>query len=92
VTSRTVRPDPQVVFRRLGDRMVLVHLHTNQIFELNETAARLWELLSQDGDVTAAEFRLTEEYEVDPGQLRAEVEATLALLTRERMILEVDGV
>lgn len=72
--------------------MVLVHLHTNQIFELNETAARLWELLSEDGDVAAAESRLTEEYEVDPGQLRTEVEATIALLTTEKMIVEAGGV
>ena len=71
--------------------MVLVHLHTNEILELNETAARLWELLSQDGNVAAAESRLAEEYEVDPGQLRTEVEATLALLTTERMIDEVGG-
>jgi hypothetical protein len=92
VTSRIVRPDPQVVFRRLGDRMVLVHLHTNQIFELNETAARLWELLSEDGDVAVAESRLSEEYEVDPDQLRSEVETTLALLTTERMIAEVGSV
>lgn len=89
MTARIVRPDPQVVFRRLGDRMVLVHLHSNQILELNETAARLWELLSQDGDVATAETRLSEEYDVDPGQLRTEIETTLALLTTERMIAEV---
>jgi hypothetical protein len=90
MSVRTVRVDPQVVFRRLGDQMVLVHLGTNQIFELNETAARLWELLTPDGDVAAVESRLVEEFEVDPAQLRSEIDETLALLKSERLI-EVDG-
>jgi hypothetical protein len=90
VTPRNVRLEPQVVFRRLGEQMVLVHMGTNQIFELNETAARLWELLAQDGDVAAAESRLTQEYAVDPVELRTEVETTLAMLTTERLIVEAE--
>ena len=90
MTPRFVRLEPQVVFRRLGEQMVLVHMGTNQIFELNETATRLWELLAQDGDVVAAEARLGEEYDVDPAELRTEVEATLAMLTTERLVTEAE--
>jgi hypothetical protein len=73
----------------LGGELILVHLGTNEIFELNETAARLWELLSQDGDVSAAQSRLMEEFQVDPVQLRHEVDQTLALLTTEQLVVEV---
>lgn len=86
-----VRVDPQVVCRRLGTESILVHLGTNEIFELNETAARLWELLSRDGDVSMAQSRLMEEFEVDPLLLRDEVERTLTLLTTEQLIVEVGG-
>jgi Coenzyme PQQ synthesis protein D (PqqD) len=91
VSRRFISIEPHVVFRRLGDRMILVQLRTNQIFDLNETSARLWELLSVDGDVAAAETGLTAEYDVDPDQLHDEVERMLAFLTAERLIGETTG-
>jgi len=39
-------PHPDVVARQVGDDVVLVHLDTSQIFALNATGARFWELLS----------------------------------------------
>ena len=69
--------------------MILVHLRTNQMFELNETSARFWELLSRDGDLAAAETHLAEEYEVDPAVVHDEVQAMVARLTTERLIDEV---
>ena len=37
--------NPDVVFRRLDDEVVLVNMKTNLIYALNPTAARFWELL-----------------------------------------------
>ena len=72
------RPNPEVVFKRLEDRMVLVHLTTNRIFELNSTGARVWELL-QDGITGDALIdRLNAEFEVDSETLRREVETLLS--------------
>ena len=55
-----LQPNPHVVSRRVGDGTVLVHLATNSIFELNETGARIWELLTQGcttpADTISAEF------------------------------------
>jgi coenzyme PQQ synthesis protein D (PqqD) len=82
----TVEPNPDVVFRRLGERMVLVHLKTNEIFELNETSARFWELIAEDGDVASVEQRLAQEFDVDPAQLHHEVAATLSFLSSQRLI------
>lgn len=91
MSRRFVRIDPQVVFRRLSDRMVLVQLRTNQMFDLNETSARLWELLSRDGDLAAAESGLADEYDVDPAQLHDDIERTLAFLAAEQLIVEGEG-
>lgn len=78
--DRTFTANPDVVFKRLEDRMVLVHLTTNQIFELNSTGARVWELL-QDGITGDALFdRLNAEFEVDSETVRREVETLLSEL------------
>jgi Coenzyme PQQ synthesis protein D (PqqD) len=91
VTPRMVNIAPEVVHRRLGDEMVLVHLKSNQIFQFNETSARLWELLVEAGDIEAAELRMAEEYDVDSVQLRREIATTVALLLDERLITEKTG-
>ncbi len=79
-------PNPEVVFKRLDDRMVLVHLGTNQIFELNDTGARVWELL-QEGLATDSLFdRLTDEFEVDSTTLREEIASLLTELADEGLI------
>ena len=39
------RPRADVVARRMGRTGVLVDLRSSRIFELNNTAARVWELL-----------------------------------------------
>ncbi len=79
-------PNPNVVFKRLDDRMVLVHLGTNQIFELNDTGARVWELLQENivGDDLLA--RLAGEFDVDPLILRNEIEALLSELVNEGLV------
>ena len=44
VRAQTWAGRADVVTRRLGDTLVLVCLSSNQIFELNATGARIWEL------------------------------------------------
>jgi len=45
VMADSLKPAPEVLARRLPGGAVLVHMRTNRIFELNETGARIWELL-----------------------------------------------
>ncbi len=74
------RPNPDVISRRLDDEIVLVHLKTNQIYALNETGARLWELLTDGLDRPAIEARLQAEYAVEPAVVGAEIDRILARL------------
>jgi hypothetical protein len=83
-------PHPDVVARRLGDRTVVVNLRTNRIYELNSTAARLWDLLESGCERGRLEQKLLDEFDADEGQVRQEVAATLARLSREGL-LRADG-
>ena len=75
-----------VLFERLEEKAILVHLHTNRIFELNGTATRLWELLEAGADAGELLSRMTSEFEVDGGQLASEIDAVLELLAQEGLI------
>jgi len=78
--------NPDVVFKRLEDRMVLVDLKSNQIFELNSTGARVWELLQEGVSVDTLIDRLKAEFEADPATLRTEIESLLSDLLSEGLI------
>jgi len=50
----------------MGESAVLVHLSSNQIYELNETGTRIWELLEQGHSSTEINDRLCAEFTVTP--------------------------
>jgi hypothetical protein len=66
VSPRTPRRVTHVVARRLRDAGVLVNLKTNDIFELNDTAMRVWELLDDPNAVSDIVMHLVREFDVDP--------------------------
>ena len=83
-----LRPKPDVICRRVGDTAVLVDLTTNQIFELNRTGHRIWELLGQGLDRQAIADCLQQEFSVDRNQLEREMDDLLHALTTEQLIAE----
>ena len=80
------RPHEDVVSERVGDDLILVHLGTNEIFALNPTGARLWELLVDGETREAIEDQMTAEYDVGRDALAAEIDAMLAELLRQKMV------
>jgi hypothetical protein len=86
-STRTLRPGPHVVSRQIGAGAVLIHLRTNQIYELNTQGARVWQLI-QDG-MTRDEIVATLTGEFDAGQanLAGDVDALLARLTEAELVL-----
>jgi len=81
-----VKPNSNVLFKRLGDETVLFHLETDRFYELNGTAARFWELLHAGCDVAEIRERMLQEFEVDPDQFTGETDTLLALLTKEDLV------
>jgi Coenzyme PQQ synthesis protein D (PqqD) len=82
----TVKPNPNVIFRRLDDQIVLFHLGSDRFYELNSTAARFWELLNEGHDDAYIRDQMLSEFAVDRKQLSAEAEALLQSLKQEDLI------
>ena len=79
-----------VISRPFGDAAVLVDLTTNQIFELNRTGYRVWELLEQRLDRNTMIDALQREFDVERGQLEIEVDELLSELRREDLLADDD--
>ena len=81
-----VHRDPNVLAKRIDDEIVLVNLETNRIYELNRTAASLWDALAASPTQAELEEHLGQEFEVEPEELAREIDKLLAQLTAERLI------
>lgn len=86
------RASPDALATRVGDEIVLVHTATDQIYVLNRTGARVWELLCDALDRTEIESRLAGEFDVAHADLAEEVGGLIASLVESRLITELgDG-
>jgi hypothetical protein len=83
---RVLRPNPDVIARRLGDATVLVHMSTNRIFELNETGTRVWEMLGQGLDPDRIVLHLVEDFDVEDAQAAGELKRLLVQLQEEGLL------
>ena len=83
-----IRPAPDVIWRRVDDSVILVHLGTNKTYELNRTGGRLWELLEQGSTYSDALAAVGSEFEIGTEQLRAEAARLVARLLDEHLAEE----
>jgi hypothetical protein len=70
----------------MGQAVVLIHLGTNRIYELNATGARIWELLVEGRSVEEMEEILTTEFEADNVDVGAEIERLIDLVRTEKLV------
>lgn len=82
-----LRPNPDVVVQRVEEGTVLVHMQTNDIYELNDTGSRLWQLLAEGLSLADIKARLLEEFDVAPGALERELAEMLTQLERAKLVL-----
>ena len=64
---------PNVIFQQIHDEAVLLDMASEQYFALNELGMRIWQLLSENGDTTAAVEKLLGEFTVDEITLRKDI-------------------
>jgi PqqD family protein of HPr-rel-A system len=68
--------DPALPFQRMDEEAIVVDPRTREVHLLNETGARIWELLATAASIDELVATLADEYEgASPEALRAEVEA-----------------
>lgn len=82
----SVKPNPNVIFRRLGDEVILFHLANDRFYELNGTAARFWELLNAGKDTNQIREQMLLEFAVDSDALSVEADGLLDSLRQEELI------
>lgn len=80
------RANPDVLAQRLDDVIVLVHLQTDRILELNRTAARLWELLGSGCNRSQIQQQMLQEFDVTEKQLTEEIDNCLSWLLAEDLV------
>lgn len=88
--AETLRPSPDVLWQRLDDQVILMHLKTDRIYSLNSTGARFWELIAGGTKLAAVRRELGAEFDVTPEVLAAEVEGILALMIGEQLLIAVE--
>ena len=79
----TIHPDPNVLAKRVGDEIVLVHLETNRVFELNRTGAFLWDTLAAGATRDELEERMALEFDVERDELAREIDDLLSQFASE---------
>jgi hypothetical protein len=80
------RPSPDVLMRKVEEEFVLVHMARNQIFALNRTGARLWELLGEGRSRAEAIEQLAREFDVEAETVERETERLLRQLVQEGLL------
>ena len=65
--------DPNIVSRSIAGEMILVPIRQHvgdleNIYTLNETGARIWELIDGQRSLSAVHQQMVLEYEIDPAQ------------------------
>lgn len=82
-----------VVYRKIGSEFVLVPIRQDvgdleSIYTLNETGARIWELIDGKTKVSEIKERLLEEFEVLPEEAENDLQEHLRQLEEIEAIIE----
>ena len=83
------RASERALLTELGDGTgVLLDLDSKFYFTLNATAIFAWKLLAAGAERSCEQLaaELAQEFEVDAAQARADLDAVLELLRRERLV------
>jgi Coenzyme PQQ synthesis protein D (PqqD) len=81
-----LRVNPAVTSQHIGDDAVLIDLRTNEIYEMNRTAARMWQLLCDGLEVGDIERRLESEFEIEPEELHRQIDSFLTTLLDVKLV------
>ena len=79
-------PNPDVVTQRVEGATVLVHLLTNEIYALNATGSRAWELLVTGLSRDALQRELEREFDAAPAEISEEIDKLISNLVEKKLL------
>jgi hypothetical protein len=85
--SNRIAVTPDVMFRAVGDESVLLHLKSETYMGLDPVGTRMWTLLTESESIESAYQALLNEYDVDGGQLRRDLEEFIDKLVENDLVL-----
>ena len=76
--EKCYQKDPNMVSRKIADEFILVPIRQNvgdleSIYTLNETAARIWELIDGKKKVNGIKDMIVDEFEVTPEEVEKDI-------------------
>lgn len=77
-TTSLWRRDPELPYQKLEEETIVVDPRSREVHLLNDTAARIWELLASPHSIDDLVTALGEEYDAPADELRAAVEDLVA--------------
>src|SRR3990172_11961862 len=74
------------IFQQLEGEAVLLNMQTGTFFGLNPVGTRIWELLSQHGDLETVTAKFCEEYDVTEDQFLSHLSEFIDKLRRKGLV------
>lgn len=83
-----MRVAAEVIFKTVGDEVVLLDLQRGVYYGLDEIGTRVWSLMSDGLGLHEIVTSLSNEYAAVPGEIERSVESLLAELRGEGLVIE----
>jgi hypothetical protein len=87
---RQVIKAPDVLLQDLEGEAVLLNLANGQYYGMDQNSFHMYRTLISSGSVQAAYVALAQEYEVEPDQLRTDLDQFLAHLLENGLLVYAD--
>jgi hypothetical protein len=84
--NQQISAKPTVIAQDLAGESVLLDLQTEQYFGLDDVGTRIWQTLTAKDSIQSAIAALREEYDVEPEQLRQDVENLIQELLANELV------
>ena len=85
------RRDADLPYQQLDEELIVVDPRNREVHLLNETAARIWELLAAPRSLDELTDMLGDEYDADADELRTAIGECLSGLSGKGLIAAVGG-
>ena len=81
-----IRIPDDVMFRILGDEAVILNVASGVYFGLDTVGTRMWQLMSEHGSTDNVVETMLNEYEVEEGQLRRDLDNLIQQLSEKGLV------
>ena len=80
------KTNPEVAFREIEGEILLIHPESNELFVINETGKKIWELLQKGESESAIISQLSEAYYVSEAEIAKDLTIFLEALLRKKFV------